>query len=268
MRSVAQPILGTELLLHAQPIWTSDSTERNIRPHGLREPSRWVPVNKSQKFFRYLWRVNAVVIFLAAGAITVGVGSLVIEEFGTRTARNREAEAGIPVVSDPKSHLTLGRMSVIPGTNVMRADLSTDRKAKGIGSSGGYSETRNILFIEPDQKEGHWLLPDNDHVISDHSDITTEDGDHKATRTIATAVLVKPPSDSPENASGRLLMFDPTGRKIVEVANNVRELHLASLSGGEVRILLERNRHFVLATFDPASLAKRGEQEIGVPQLN
>ena len=65
---------------------------------------------------------------------------------------------------------------------------------------------------------------------------------------------------------GKLLLFAPPGKKVVEVANNVREMHLASLSGGELTILYERDRRLVLAAFDPESLAKRREQEIDVPQ--
>jgi hypothetical protein len=222
-------------------------------------------MRKSQNFFRYLWRVNAVLILLAAGAITFGVGALLVGEFGARAARNREAEAGIPVVAaDSNAHLSLGRASVVAGTDVMRADLSLNRGGAGF-SSGGYTETRNILFIEPGQKVARWLLPDNDHVIADSSDII-DDTDRNAKRMIATAVLVKSTMASPETAAGRLLLFDPPGRKIVEVASNVREIHLASLSGGELTILYERNRRFVLAAFDPGSLAKRREQEIDVPQ--
>ena len=66
---------------------------------------------------------------------------------------------------------------------------------------------------------------------------------------------------------GKLLLFDPSGKKVVEVANDVRVIHLTSLSGGELTILYERNRRLVLAAFDPGSLAKRGEQEIDIPQL-
>jgi hypothetical protein len=223
-------------------------------------------MRRSQKLFRYLWRINAVLILFAAGAITIGVGALMVEEFGARATRNREAEVGIPLAAaaDSNAHLSLGRTSLAAGTNVMRADLSLNRGGAGF-SSGGYTETRNILFIEPGQKVARWLLPDNDHIIRDSSDIT-EDIDGKAKRMIATAVLVKPTIGLPETDAGRLLLFDAPGRKIVEVASNVREIHLTSLSGGELTILFERNRRLVLATFDPGSLAKRGEQEIDVPQ--
>jgi hypothetical protein len=225
-------------------------------------------VKNAQRFFRYIWRVNAVIILLAAGTIMVGVAALLVAEFGDRTARNRAAESGIPVqAADSRAPLVLGRVSMVGGTEVMRADLFLNRKGLEFSSGGGgYGENRNILFIEPAHKAGHWLLPDNDHVIGDSYDVV-DDTDRKAKRVIATAVLVKPPTGPPEITSGKLLLFDPPGRKVVEVANNVRDIHLVSLSSGEVTILYERDRRLVLSAFDPGSLDKRREQEIDVPQL-
>jgi hypothetical protein len=94
-----------------------------------------------------------------------------------------------------------------------------------------------------------------------------DDTDRKAKRVIATAVLVTPTTSPTQITTGKLLLFDPPGRKVVEVANNVRDIHLASLSSGEVTILYERERRLVLSAFDPGSLTKRREQEIDVPQL-
>ncbi|SRR5579871_327680 len=107
-------------------------------------------MSKFQKLFRYLWRINAVLILVAAGSIVFGVAGLIAGEVGARTAGRREAEAGIPVApaADSNAHLSLRRASVVEGTNFMRADLSLDHAGKGF-SSGGYSETRNILFISP-----------------------------------------------------------------------------------------------------------------------
>jgi hypothetical protein len=219
-------------------------------------------MSKPQKLFRYIWRINAILILVATGAITFGVGFLLLQEFGSRTARNSEGEAGVPVAGS-NANLSLRHVSLVEGTNVMQADLVSDRGGKGF-SSGGYSETRNILFIQSDQKEARWLLPDNDHIISDRSDIR-EDTDRKSKKLLATAVFVKPATSSSETGGGRVLLFDPAGARIVEVAINARELHFASQSGGDVEILFERNRRLVLAAFDPGSLAKRREQEIDVP---
>ena len=216
-------------------------------------------MGKSQKLFRYLWRINAVLILVAAGAITFGVGALVVTEFGARSARSRDADAGVPVAADSKIKLSLGNASAVPGTNVLRANLSLERGGAGF-SSGGYTETRNILFIEPGQKAARWLLPDNDHLIAHSSDIPErsgidEDKAGNARNMIATAVLVKTAIGGSEPSTGKLLLFDPSGRKIVEVADGVREIHNASLYSGELTILYERNRRLVLAAFDPASLS-------------
>jgi hypothetical protein len=36
-------------------------------------------MRKAQKFFRYIWRINAVLILLAAGAVTFGAGGLLVQ---------------------------------------------------------------------------------------------------------------------------------------------------------------------------------------------
>ena len=108
-------------------------------------------------------------------------------------------------------------------------------------SSGGYNESRNVLFIDPSEKTAHWLLPDNDHVIAQRSDVKDEK-DPMRQPVIATAVLVKPRSDQPEFANGKLLLFDANGRNTVEVANDVRDLHVAILNEDGVTLLYESKR--------------------------
>lgn len=223
-------------------------------------------MGKSQKFFRYIWRINAVLILLAAGAATFGIGGLLYQEFGFKAARNREAEVGI-AVTDPntKSDLVLSRASVVEGTQVMRAELQRFPEA-GKFSSGYSSETRNILFIEPGQKTAHWLLPDNDHIIVDSSEITDQK-ESSERRVVVTAILVKSASESPESAVARLLLYDPPGKKIVEVADNVRTIQVATIKGGELSILYDRDKRLLLDVFDPQSLAKLREQQVEVPLL-
>jgi hypothetical protein len=225
-------------------------------------------MRKSQKFFRYIWRINAVLILLAAGAVTLGVGGLLVQEFGFKAARSREAEAGIAIAgANVKSDLILSRASVVPGTQVMRAELQRSVGEVKFSSGSGYgSEVRNILFIEPGQKTAHWLLPDNDHIVSDSSDIT-EQKDPNKRRVLVTAVLVKSVTSSPESTIGRLLLFDPPGTKIVEVADHDRTIQVASMEGDELNILYERDKHLFLIVFNPHSLGKLREQEIEVPQL-
>jgi len=221
---------------------------------------------KWTRAFRYLWRVNAVLILVAAGAVTFGVGALVLSEFHDRAARSREAESGpLPsALSDPR--LFLGQASLVPGTSVMRADLLLHRDSGGF-SSGGYAEVRNVLFVDPAEKDARWLLPDDQHVIVEHSDIAEEPQDRRPKRTVATVALVKASGADHQIGKGRLLLFGPTGRPLTEIADGVRALHVAALSGDQITVLYERDRQLVVAVFDVASLGKQRDQVLGIPAL-
>jgi hypothetical protein len=176
-----------------------------------------------------------------------------------------DENAGVLAVQpDSKERLSLGHAELIPGSTVLRADLFVGHDT-GFSSGKGF-EIRNILFIDPSDKAARWLLPDHDHVVAQTTDIT-DDKELRSKRTIATAVFVKAREDERATASGQLLLVDGMGRKIVEVANDVRDIHIATLDAGEVIVLFERNRRLVLATFDPTSIVKKREQEIELPQL-
>ncbi|MGH9516135.1 MAG: hypothetical protein ACRD3P_10720 [Terriglobales bacterium] len=220
---------------------------------------------KINRFLRYVWRVDAVLILVAAGAITFGVGVLVYEELGDRAALRHNAQAGVPVSSDPAVNLNLGHAEPVDGTRVLRADLYLYKGGAGF-SSGGYNETRNILFIDPVQEAAYWLLADNDHVIAARSDVKNLN-DRMKQPIIATAVLVKPRSAQPEMVNGRLLLFSADGKKIIEVADDVRELQVATLDSEDITLLYERQRALVLTSFDSSSLTKKREHGIAVPQL-
>jgi hypothetical protein len=220
-------------------------------------------MGEPRKFFRGQWRIYSVLIILAL----LAVGSFIVHEMGIDSVQDREADAGIPVNGvDPKADLVLSSASFVPGTQVMRAELQRNDGARfSSGGSGEYRETRNILFIEPGQKTAHWLLPDNDHVI-DTTDIE-ETKQPNGERVVATAALVKSPSPSPEIATGKLLLFDPPGRKVVAVADGVRAIQIASLSGDELNLLYERDKRLFLDVFDAQSITKLREQEIEIPPV-
>jgi hypothetical protein len=216
--------------------------------------------------FRYLWRLNAVFVLVAAGAITFGVGALLLSQVQGRVALRREAETGpLPAaVGDPR--LFLGQASLVQGTMVMRADLLLHQEGGGFSSSG-YAETRNVLFVDPTETDARWLLPDDKHVIVEHSDVIKKEPDNQAGRTVATVALVKAVDVDRQTGKGRLLLFGPSGRPLTEVADGVRAMHVAQLSGDQITVLYERDRQLVVAMFDVATLGKRREQVLSVPVL-
>jgi hypothetical protein len=118
----------------------------------------------------------------------------------------------------------------------MRADLLLHHEGGGF-SSGGYAETRNILFIDPGESDTHWLLPDDEHVIVETSDVVANDDQGRPRRRVATVALVKASDSDHQTGTGQLLLFGPAGRPVVEVADGVRALHVAALSSENITVL-------------------------------
>jgi uncharacterized secreted protein with C-terminal beta-propeller domain len=85
---------------------------------------------RSAKFFRWIWRLNAVLILLVAAAALFGVIALFASEIRSN-ARQREAVAAAPSVTPnaEKKELRLGGLTHIEGTTVYRAELASARSA-------------------------------------------------------------------------------------------------------------------------------------------
>jgi prepilin-type processing-associated H-X9-DG protein len=227
-------------------------------------------MNKTERGFRYLWRVNAVLILVATASISVLAGSLFVSELGWSSDRRRVLDASPPVVSpDSDERLYLGSVEQVEGTGTLRGELLSPGHGKGFSSGGYGSETRNMLFLDGHFQAARWLLPDSHHVVSRHIDINSGGEASNPKRLVATIVLVKAVSADADADAGALLIFDPTGKNVRTVAEAVRDVNHASLSSdGRITVLYERNRKYVIASFDAASLEKKTENELSVPQLN
>src|SRR4051794_40251752 len=96
-------------------------------------------MNRTSRFFRQVWRVNALLILVAAAAATFGVCALVWSQFESNM-RHHSADAAAPVVPGKQAsrELRLGGLSPVDGTTLYRAVLSTPDHGVGSFSSGGY----------------------------------------------------------------------------------------------------------------------------------
>lgn len=223
---------------------------------------------KAHKVFKYIWRANAVLILLAAAALVAVAVALVWSEVAGSAARSRALDAAPPLRADHSgARLYLGPVELVEGAGVLRGELLAQRSGGGL-SSGSYSETRNMLFVDDESQAARWLLPDDDHVITQHRDIATPAARDAPARVVATVAVVKPAQGELDAAEGTLLLLDPSGRRLQTIADGVRELHTAHLAAnGRITLLFERRRKFMVALFDAATLAKTREYEVGVPVL-
>jgi hypothetical protein len=143
---------------------------------------------------------------LAIGMAGVGVCVMNVRQ---TESRRRAAAVPPPVSSGPSdTSVEFGPASVVPGTDVLRVDLVRFGGVLSYESSYRGGELRNILFIDPDAKEGRWLLPDAQHVI-DWAPIE-ESTAPNTKRVVVYAAVVKPVGKD-GFVEGRLIVFDPTG---------------------------------------------------------
>src|ERR1041385_7766838 len=132
-------------------------------------------MSRGQRFFRWVWRINAVLILVAAAALVCGVVAFVVSEVQSGIRQRAAAAAAPRVVANARSsELRLSGFTNVPGTSVYEAKLTSQREGGIEISSGGgsYAETRNILFIDLTTGSGRWLLPSDDQMITYDETVT------------------------------------------------------------------------------------------------
>lgn len=227
-------------------------------------------MNKTSRFFRRVWQINALLILVAAAGATFAVCALVWSEIGSNMRRQSTA-AVAPVIPGKQAspELRLGGFSSIAGTSLYRATLSApDRSDSKIGSSSYSSETRNVLVVDSATASAHWLLPTDKELIVYDQDVAPESKDAHVQPPLATVVLVKSLSSNPEAEEGRILVSDLAATDVREVASGVREVHgAAHTSAGQIVILFEQKRTFHLAMVDANTRHLTSDRVVNVPAL-
>ena len=111
-------------------------------------------------------------------------------------------------------------------------------------------------------------LPDDDHVIEEHAVERTREGPwvpEPERPAVALVALAKPLKR--ETEEGTLYLLDPPGRRIVVVADHVRDVHGTALTAQGAAFMYERSGRYVLAHYDVVTLKKVSEVDVAVPGL-
>lgn len=223
-------------------------------------------MSNSRSFFRNLTRVNAILIFLALSALLILSCIGIYQTTIGRPSAKPQPVAGIEETKDSgEGALHYQQQFLNSPVGDVQMSLKRDWDSKGL-SSGGGSETVNILFLPANQPVGRWLLPDNRHILGEPRTIGEPSKDEEGGKTVATAVMVSE-KDAPEGTPSRLLLFSPTGDVVVEISKKATEFQLADLNKNNIVIVYAAGTKFMRAMFDRNTLAKISESEIAVPKL-
>jgi hypothetical protein len=134
---------------------------------------------EENKFFKFIWRVNALVIFGAASGVLITLVCLAVTLAYDAFFRDQNNYTGALSANITQSierengekekmeELFFKNATPIAGTDYYRLTLETKRDYshyKSIKLNGNF--TRNHLFLHNTNGQSHWLLPDNkSHIL-------------------------------------------------------------------------------------------------------
>lgn len=127
---------------------------------------------RSERFFRWVWRVNGLLLLPLVLVSLFGVGAMLTDGFGWMTREPDERGAirtgGEGSDARPAERLRLSDFQSVQGTPTLRAALHSDGDADwSFSSSGSYlpRETRNFLFYDTATRDGRWLVEGNQRLF-------------------------------------------------------------------------------------------------------
>jgi hypothetical protein len=167
------------------------------------------------RFFRFLWRINAILMLCA---LLLVIGKSISEELDRRSRQPYEApynyathevdEKGGTVVEERWRY---GGPSEVIGTSSLVLSLVSSGDADGPSY-----QLRNLLFVDANLENSAWLLPDNEKHILSHELLRFGDRD----RVLAILYEIKA-ADSAESVQGgdqsSIYLSRPDGKELTPV---------------------------------------------------
>jgi hypothetical protein len=123
-------------------------------------------MNDNSKFFRVIWKINAV-IFLVFGLLALGTLFYSSYRIIQEVFRDREVPSMVNVEPDPgvKSEWTLGDFDRLDGTDYLIAPVHSTQTYQASYYEKGTSAVRNYLFVNGLDKSSRWLVPHNSYLF-------------------------------------------------------------------------------------------------------
>ena len=199
------------------------------------------------RFFRFVWRADAIIIFVAGAlsvlTVIISLAVLVISSLGSRQAV--EDRVVLDPVASPTQIQELGYLDEIEGTpHAMLPLYIGEEREYGFSSGSKSRDVANYLFINGINGNKRWLFDHNRYLV-DNSNMV-DDGDYPK-RTVKAIVftVIKADSDGDSHLGRKdkatLVVTAPDGSDHTEVLNDVDSvLGIHAMSKGRVIILYRK----------------------------
>jgi hypothetical protein len=221
------------------------------------------------KTFRYLWRANAVFIFVAGVLSLIGLAIAVVHllrwEF-----RDRNVQAVVNTDQKQKidESLSLGRFQNIPGHPWLLLPLESDQTYEQGSFSKSASAVRNYAFVSPTEPT-RWLYPHNRFLILQATLLPGGEFDENhPTAFISFAVVEKDTNGDArltEADSARLVFTRPDGSGQSAVLDDVQGSIAQKLVGEDILVIYRNSDGMARAVFSLKDFARVREEKLEFP---
>lgn len=182
---------------------------------------------EENKFFRYVWRFNGLILMIA-GVLGIGVLAFAGYQIFAEIARERDVRTIVNVQeeNDIKEKWQLGYMSKIQGSPYVMIPLNSDQRYAQSYYSKSSSSTRNYLFINSKNNDKHWLFNTNQYLVVD-SEFLSENEYNSDEREIRAILykMVKSDTDNDKRLTSKDLltigMSLPNGKEYKEILEGI-----------------------------------------------
>lgn len=192
-------------------------------------------MERSERFFAWVWRLNGLLLLLLA-LVGLAGAAVLVANIGIFSTRDRPEQNLTEVAGADlrEGDLRLADFYPIEGTPLLYAQLGPPSEYVGSGSSGGPGTANNLLFFDTETRSAHWLLPGNGQVIASYNFLRSppstgsrfDEDERKETRPVTIAILLEirdSPGlkDAPADHPRRLAVATPDGRSVTTIASPI-----------------------------------------------
>lgn len=187
---------------------------------------------EENKTFKWVWRFNAVVI-LSTGILAIVVLLVGIFYIVRDATRDRQISGSINVTenNEIEEQWKLGQLQTIPGTTYVLAPLYFDQQYDQSFYEKTADSIRNYLFVNSQTTLQHWLLDNNDFLITSMYILSSEEEEYGLIQPKTAGILYKliktdtNEDDRIDYQDLKAIAFSrPDGKGFVEVIEDVDEL--------------------------------------------
>lgn len=239
---------------------------------SLRESNCKRAEMRTARFFRLVWRANAVVI-LVAGALASAVALLALAFIWREQARTREVRGVVNIAGAEVQQETfqLAQFERFNGIRLLRAALTSHQEYDQASFSKGASATRNYLFFDPETRKSRWLLPTNQQVFLVDDDLfflagsrhKDEEGQFRGTLLLVVNKDTNGDDRLNQQDAKSLAIAAPDGSAFKMVVEPVDEYHGEYVSSAdEVLVFFTQRNTMMSASIDLNTLSIRWSEPL------